>query len=403
MTALVQNGEKLDEIVAQTGLSVATIRRRLLLLNLSEQAKGALAEKKITLSQAEALTIAKPDDQDDILERVIEGRYATADDIKERLVGDLPTLSMAIFPAELYTGSFTKDLLAEEDGIYFDDVEQFEVLQKQAAENLVANYAKTHDWAELGEGYSFHKWEYGQAAEGEKGGVVVFLSHSGHVSIHEGLKKTKAEALTTKALKAKPKDTYPAPLRRYMGMHKSAAVQAALLGNPRKAKELALCNKLARFKAHGCLPYFEQDGSTPPALALINQQAAILLADLNIQADEEKQDWRSLGYFFHTDEEGAYDAIQSLMDEQLETILLFLEVCEFGQYFIDRLDTDEGNLFNKIAKDLAVDMRDYWRPDEGFLKRRNKVQLQALMNESGASSKLASAAEYKKGRFGQKN
>lgn len=297
LTALVQNGEKLDEIVAQTGLSVATIRRRLLLLNLSEQAKGALAEKKITLSQAEALTIAKPDDQDDILERVIEGRYATADDIKERLVGDLPTLSMAIFPAELYTGSFTKDLLAEEDGIYFDDVEQFEVLQKQAAENLVANYAKTHDWAELGEGYSFHKWEYGQAAEGEKGGVVVFLSHSGHVSIHEGLKKTKAEALTTKALKAKPKDTYPAPLRRYMGMHKSAAVQAALLGNPRKAKELALCNKLARFKAHGCLPYFEQDGSTPPALALINQQAAILLADLNIQADEEKQDWRSLGYF----------------------------------------------------------------------------------------------------------
>ncbi len=44
-------------------------------------------------------------------------------------------------------------------------------------------------------------------------------------------------------------------------------------------------------------------------------------------------------------------------------------------------------------------MRDYWRPDEGFLKRRNKVQLQALMNESGASVKLASAAEYKKGEL----
>jgi len=45
---------------------------------------------------------------------------------------------------------------------------------------------------------------------------------------------------------------------------------------------------------------------------------------------------------------------------------------------------------------ITEDMRDYWRPDEGFLKRRNKVQLQALMNDSGASLKLASAAEYKK-------
>ena len=44
-------------------------------------------------------------------------------------------------------------------------------------------------------------------------------------------------------------------------------------------------------------------------------------------------------------------------------------------------------------------MRDFWCPDEGFLKRRNKVQLQALMNESGASAKLASAAEYKKGEL----
>ena len=42
-------------------------------------------------------------------------------------------------------------------------------------------------------------------------------------------------------------------------------------------------------------------------------------------------------------------------------------------------------------------MRDYWTADEGFFKRRNKVQLQQIMNESGASETLASAAEYKKG------
>jgi hypothetical protein len=69
--------------------------------------------------------------------------------------------------------------------------------------------------------------------------------------------------------------------------------------------------------------------------------------------------------------------------------------------FADRLDTHEGSLFNKIAKDLAVDMRDYWRPDEGFLKRRNKVQLQALMNESGASLKAGIRRRVQERRTGQ--
>lgn len=399
LSSLVKNGEELDSIVAQTGLSVATIRRRLMLLTLSDKVKDALSEKKITLSQAEALAIGKHEDQDEVLDDVIEGYYTTAEEIKDKLIGELPTLSMAIFPKEQYTGTLTKDLLTEDDATYFDDVEQFEVLQKQAAEQKVAEYAQTHDWSVLEEGYRFSSWEYGEAEEGEKGGVVVFLSHSGHVTIHEGLTKTKATSSTTKALKAKAKDFYPTPLRRYMGMHKSLAVQAALLGNPRKAKELAVCNKLARFKSHDCLRHFEQEGVLPLALATINGQAELLLSDLNIQVSEDEPLWKAFGYHFDNDQEAAYDAIQSLTDEQIEAFLVFLEVCEFGQAFADRLDTHEGSLFNKIAKDLAVDMRDYWRPDEGFLKRRNKVQLQALMNESGASAKLASAAEYKKGEL----
>lgn len=399
LAALVKNGEELDNIVAQTGLSVATIRRRLTLLTLSEKVKEALAEKKITLAQAEAISIGKHEDQDEVLDDVIGGYYTAPDEIKDKLVGELPTLSMAIFPQEQYTGTFTKDLLAEDDATYFDDVEQFETLQKQAAEEKVAEYAQTHEWAELQEGYSFSKWQYGEAEEGEKGGVVVFLKNSGDVEIHEGLIKTKAAASTTKALKAKEKDFYPTPLRRYMGMHKSLAVQAAILGNPRKAKEIVVCNKLAKFKAHDCLQYFELEGVVPPALAVINQQAEILLSDMSIRPDEDKPVWKTLGYEFSADKELAYDVVKTLTDEQLESILLFLEVCEFGQDMVDRLDTHEDSLFNKVAKDLSVDMRDYWRPDEGFLKRRNKVQLQALMNESGASAKLASAAEYNKGEL----
>ena len=400
LSVLVKDGAEMDTIIAQTGLSLTTIRRRLMLLSLAEDAKTALQEQKITLAQAEALAIGSKEAQNDVLDDIINGYCTSTDEIRETLVGNLPTLSMAKFPKEQYTGTFTQDLLAEEDATYFDDVDQFSELQKQAAENLVAEYAQTHDWAELEEGYSFSRYRFNQAEEGEKGGVIVFLSNAGEITVYEGLVKTKAAASTTKALTAtKEKDFYPTPLRRYIGMHKSLAVQAAILGNPRKAKELVVCNKLAKFKAHDCLRYFELEGVRPPALETINQGAEALMFDLNIHVTEDEPVWKTLGYFFDADEEKAYDAIQTLTDEQLESILLFLEVCEFGQSMVDRLDTHEDSLFNKIAKDLSVDMRDYWRPDEGFLKRRNKVQLQALMNESGASAKLASAAEYNKGEL----
>jgi len=400
LASLVGNGEKLDDIVAQTGLSVATIRRRLTLLSLTENVKEALSEKRITLAQAEALTVGKPEDQDEVLDDVIEGYYSSPDEIKDKLVGDLPTLSMAIFPKDQYTGSFTRDLLAEDEATYFDDVAQFEALQRQAAEALVKEYAQTYDWAELQEGYSFNKWQYREASDGQKGGVVVFLSNSGDVTVYEGLLKTRAETSTCQSLKAKKeKDTYPAPLRRYMGMHKSLAVQAALLGNPRNAKELAVCSKLSRFEVHDCLRYFDLESAAPPALLTINGEARILLSDLNIEDRDDEQPWKTLGTEFAHSVEEAYEAVQSLTDEELEALLVFLEICEFGQNYADRLDTDEDSLFNRIAQDLAVDMRHYWLPDEGFLKRRNKIQLQKLMNESGASEKLASAAEYKKGEL----
>ncbi|MBU0801830.1 MAG: ParB/RepB/Spo0J family partition protein [Alphaproteobacteria bacterium] len=399
LNTLVQTGGKLDDIVAQTGLSVATIRRRLLLLGLSEKTKEALSRKAITLSQAEALTIGQHEEQDDILDDLLDGRDMNAEDIKERLVGDLPTLAMAIFPKDQYTGDFTTDLLAEDDATYFNDVEQFYTLQKAAAEKLVQDYAQSHEWAVLEEGYSFHKWEYSEAAEGEKGGVVVFFSRSGDVSIYEGLAKGRADRSTTAALSVKAKDFYPSPLRRYIGMHKSLAVQAALLGNPRKSKELVVSNKLVSLKAHHCLPYFEQEDATPPALVLIDQKAQILLSYFGVEAQKDETARETFCRMFSHDSEAAYIAVQALSDTQLEEIALFLEVCTFGQGWIDRLDTQEDSLFNMVATSLAVDMRDYWRPDEGFLKRRNKVQLQQIINEAGAAAKLGSAATYKKGEL----
>ena len=62
---------------------------------------------------------------------------------------------------------------------------------------------------------------------------------------------------------------------------------------------------------------------------------------------------------------------------------MLLTVLTFGQGSMDGLDTDEGSLFNRVAIDLGVDMRAYWRPDEAFLMRRTKDQLEQIARESG--------------------
>ena len=392
LTKLVQDGEKLDDIVAQTGLSAHTVRRRLVLMQLSETVKECLETGEITLSQAEALSVGTYEEQERCLNMAKSG-YWDAEDIKDRILGDLPTLSMAIFERELYTGEYTTDLLGEDDNTYFNDAEQFFELQKQAAEELAESYREKADWVEFVEGY-FSSWQYGRAEDGETGGVIVSLSASGAVEVHEGLIKTKADEDTANSLKEKPKATYPIPLRRYMAMHKSVAVQSALIENPRVAKQLAVANKLYRFKNHDCLSYFEQEETTSPALIIINEQAKALLAHFGHNAEDVT--WRDLGYLFNYNLENAYKAVKDLSDEVLESLLVTLDALEFGQLFTDQLDTYEGSIFNQVAHDLRVDMRNYWRPDEAFLKRRNKVQLQQIVTDAGCFQKFGNVAGYKK-------
>jgi ParB family transcriptional regulator, chromosome partitioning protein len=58
LTKLIHKGSALDDVVARTGLSQTTIKRRLALNGLCEVARAALAEGSIGLSQAEAMTWA---------------------------------------------------------------------------------------------------------------------------------------------------------------------------------------------------------------------------------------------------------------------------------------------------------------------------------------------------------
>ncbi len=200
LTRLVKDGEKLDDLIAQTGLSATTIKRRLALNGLCAEAKDALDDRVITLAQAEALTLGSEDEQIDILDD-IEHRYeASAEEIRERLTGERPCVADAIFPVERYTGTITTDLFAESDTSYFDDAEQFMALQTDAVNVLAEHHRATAAWVEVTDNWRIETWPYEAAPEGERGGVLINLSPRGAVEVRENLVR-KASRQTVQRLK----------------------------------------------------------------------------------------------------------------------------------------------------------------------------------------------------------
>ena len=115
----------------------------------------------------------------------------------------------------------TTDLFGEDDTTYFDDVEQFFTLQRQAVAELVESYAETAEWVEVTEHYQIPRWHYGETQDGETGGVLINLSPSGHVEVLEGLRRHEIDPDTAEATAETPiappreRPAYSVPLCRY--------------------------------------------------------------------------------------------------------------------------------------------------------------------------------------------
>jgi ParB/RepB/Spo0J family partition protein len=187
LATLIKGGERLAEIAAKTGLCESTIKRRVVLNTLCEEAKKALREGTVSLAQAEALTLGNDDAQRNVLDEIERYGGMDAESIREHFLDDRPTVAMAIFPIEEYTGTITTDLFAEGESSYFDDAEQFFNLQREAVQQLAAEYGQSAAWVEVTDSYRIPDWQYDEAPEGEQGGVLINLSPSGVVEIREGL------------------------------------------------------------------------------------------------------------------------------------------------------------------------------------------------------------------------
>jgi len=398
------DGAELADIAAKAGVSEATVKRRLALAALCDEAKEAVRSGSISLAVAEVLTLGTADEQRAVLKD--EGYELTADEVRRWLVSEKLPVTAAKFSLEKYTGTFTRDLFGGEEETFFDDMEQFHRLQHEA----VAHTAKllAQDGAQFVDTiteYHASWWQYREAKPGEVWGAVIHHAPSGRVEVRHGLARNPVSSSVKEAASSpKVRAEYPTGLRRYMAAQKSLAVQAALLENPRKAKEVAVLQMLGvgdfqgsrvKVQLHSCGSVFAEAMVKPKALGEVEDATEQLLALLPNDNVSRLTLAEQIRYGRRTPT-AIYEAVKNLTDGELEGLHLLLTTVCFGQGNIDALDTKASSLFNLVAADLQVNMADYWRPDAVFLSKRTLEQLKDIARDSGALPHLGVLKDYKK-------
>ena len=397
--ALTRQGVDLESVSSQSGLSIKTIRRRLLLYNLIDDAKALYRAGSLKLSQAEAIGRANNDDQADILERIYGGWEMDAEEINDYLISDKPNIAMVKFDIRKYTGTITTDLFGEDKDSFFDDVEQFESLQDEAVDILEAEYVFNTDiaWVEVKRDYQFNKWQYDEAKEGEKGGVVILYRPDFEVSVYEGLiLKVEEKAVIADDDSDTPDDEtssnaesdkvkrppYSKKAYEYVANHKTVSVQNILALNIRKAKEIDVMQRMGLgrevrigwHKAYG-LQSEDNEHKTTGVLAM-GALATELQKLLNMNWKSELR--------YNRDYDAMYVRLKELTDEELDKVLSILIALSFGQETFER-EEPKDSLFNKIGRDLEISTRKYWKPDVEFLSLHNKGQLLEIADDTEAS------------------
>jgi ParB family chromosome partitioning protein len=339
-----------------------------------------------------------------------------ADDVRSMLIEQKASVAMAIFPRDRYAGTLTTDLFADEETTYFDDVDQFLALQKEAAEALAEERRKTAAFVEVLCLHSVPWWQYREAEEGEPAGVVINLHPSGAVEVRDGLARHEVEERVVQTTRASPiaprvkreRPEFTTDLLYYAACQRSAAVQAALLENPRKGKEaVAILLFMGLRRESGLRLTLHAYRSTPPAEQLhrshrtVEAAASALADELGVPGagggNGEAVDGvsRLIG---DLDAAAAFDAVTRLPDGSLDRLVPLLPILCFGQEYLDMVD--EGDtVFNRIAISCGLRMRSWWTPDAPFLALLTREQLLAVAGEAGAAERFTGMNGWTKKRL----
>jgi ParB family chromosome partitioning protein len=149
-----------------------------------------------------------------------------------------------------------------------------------------------------------------------------------------------------------------------------------------------------RIEVHPCLTAWDTAEKKPKAYTLVHNELSRLSRVVGINF-EDNATMSLRGDANGNTPLALYQAVQKLSNEDLDRLNSLLVLLSFGQADVETLDT-EDSLFNRLAADQDLVMRDWWTPDAEFLALMRKDQLEVVALESGASLRMGKLKGYSK-------
>lgn len=394
---LVKEGRGVDEIAATFGLKERVVRRILALGNLLPRVRTLYRNEQIDAATVRHLTMATAAQQREWLALFDSpDQYApTGRVLKEWLFGGAAiSAAVALFDLADYTAPIVGDLF--DDHRYFSDAALFWTLQSKVVEEKRQAYlAEGWNAVEVIEPGYFSRWEYDKRSQAKGGRVYVVVHESGEVEAHEGYLPRKEARRANREEEPGPKPARPelsSPLRRYVDLHRHAAVRAALLDHTQVALRLLLAHVIA--------------GSPLWTVHADHQRAQKPETETSVKAslpsarfDDARRDaLQRLGL----DPEAGWlvDGHQASLAELFEGLLRLTDDEVLGIVPIvmgEALDAS-GQMIEPLGRLLAVDLGGSWQADDAFfVLLRDRTVLRALVGElAGAKAAEANALELAK-------
>lgn len=399
-TRLVKEGRSVEQIGQTFGLTDLYVRRILALGNLLPRIRDLYRREEINAASVRHLTLATKAQQKAWLALFDDpnGYAPTGAQLKSWLFGgaSIPTRH-ALFSLEDYKGRIVADLFGE-DGI-FADSDAFWQAQNAAIAAKRDDYLAA-DWADveiMEPGRYFHSWEYEATPKAKGGKVYIAVTHQGEVEVHEGwltgkeAKKARAQEAREggneadrQAVRDARSETTSA-LQSYIDLHRHAATRAVLLDHPGVALRLMVAHAIVGSplwnirieKQHCRSEAITESVEASAAEARFDEQRRAVLALLDFSAEEPTVTGGN-----GSDEGLAaiFARLVRLGDADVLAILAVVmgETMEAGSAVVDA-----------VGSYLAVDMGQYWTPDDTLFDLIRDRQVTNAMLREVAGKKIA--------------
>lgn len=394
--ALIDAGRDVTAVANAYGVSPAVVEQRLSLAKLIPEARTLVRDNERDMPWATGMTLASPDEQKTIVERIGENpvSFKTVHDVRRYLDNELVPMSRAMFDPATSSSGVRKDLF-DEDGATYMPRQEFEKLQNGAIAKRKAEL-ESDGWSSVEiVDESWDPFQYEDGVDDKEVGQAFLIQHrDGSVTERTGMRKRVNERIRSAdskkdeeageaifggddteiqqaAAAANDQDVYSETkrTREYLEINRTAIAQTIMLDNPKLAAAVTLAGLVSR-AAPAVVdgdPFIDTgklDEKNPARIAIERrlETRRQILDNAGISADEPYPDL--VAKLADLDE----DASQALLNIELTR-----RVCT-------RPDTQQ--LYDVLVERSGKTVSDLWRPDRTYLETLTKGALTGLAKKT---------------------